>query len=66
MQLAAFKAVCDIELGDKVRFASTIIAEVIDIRTLHYLRSGKVEFEFELSHMPGYWFKRGDFVYPIN
>ncbi len=65
MQLATFNAVCHVELGDKVRFASTIITEITDIRCIHYLKSRKVEFEFELANLPGLWGKREDFVYPI-
>ena len=65
MQLATFNAVCDVELGDKVRFASKIITEITEIRTVHYLKDQRVEFEFELAVMPGLWSKRGDFVYPV-
>ena len=64
MRVAIFNAVCDVELGDEVRFASTEITEIIDIRTVHYLKDQRVEFEFELAAMPGYWYKRQDFIYP--
>ena len=65
MQFTAFNAVCDVELGDKVRFANTIITEIADIRTVSYLKSGKVEFEFELECLPGLWGKRDGFIYPV-
>lgn len=64
MQLAAFNARCDIEIGDQVTFAGTIPCEVTNIRCTHYVLTGHVTFEFELSIMPGYWFCRNDFVYP--
>jgi len=66
MQFATFNATCDVELGDEVRFASTIVTKITDIRCIHYIKSGKVEFEFELDILPGMWCKREDFVYPIG
>ena len=64
MHLATFNAVCNVELGDKVGFASTT-TEIIDIRTVHYLKDQRVEFEFSLAIAPWRWYKRQDFVYPV-
>ena len=67
MQLATFNAVCDVELGDKVRIVfSKTIDEIADIRTVHYLKNPRVEFEFELASVPGLWFKREGFTYPVG
>lgn len=64
MQQATFSAVCDVELGDEVRLNHTGAEDVIsDIRTIHYLKAGKVEFEFEMVSVPGLWLERCDFVY---
>ncbi|MCB8818672.1 hypothetical protein [Desulfosporosinus shakirovi] len=64
MQFATFNAVCDVELGDKVKTILNTITEITDIRTVHYLKDSRVEFEFELACEPGLWFKRNIFVYP--
>ena len=64
MRLVAFNAVCNVELGDKVGFASTT-TEIIDIRTVHYLKDQRVEFEFSLAIAPWRWYKRQDFIYPV-
>lgn len=65
MKLAVFNAVCDVEIGDEVKIVfSNTITEITDIRTVHYLKDQRVEFEFELANVPGLWFKREGFVYP--
>lgn len=64
MQFASFNAVCDVEIGDRVRFDSEIITSITNIRAIYYLKSGKVEFEFETEVAPGIWLKRKSFVYP--
>lgn len=65
MQAAYFEARCDVELGDKVWIAGETTT-ITDIKVIHHIKSGKVEFEFELAAaLPGYWFKREEFVYPV-
>ena len=65
MQIATFHTQCDVELGDQVRLTSGTITEIADIRTVHYLRDHKVEFEFEMANVPGLWYTRQGFVYPV-
>lgn len=65
MQLATFEARCDVELGDEVRFANSVITKITDIRAVHYLKEPRVEFEFELELFPGNWCGRNDFIYPV-
>lgn len=64
MQAVYFQSRCDVELGDKVGFGG-ITTEIIDIRTVHYLKDQKVEFEFSLALAPKCWYKREEFVYPV-
>ena len=65
MQFAAFKAVCDVEVGDEVvRNGFDCVIE--DIRTIHYFKSGLVEFEFKLRYKnepPLPWLSRDEFTY---
>ena len=65
MQIASFNAICDVEINDKVGFASTT-TEIIDIRTVHYLKDQRIEFEFMLASVPWRWYKRQEFDYPIR
>lgn len=69
MQKAMFAAQTDIEIGDEVKMHPYINTwTVFDIRTIHYLRSGEVEFQFRLTSPEGDhpgWVGRRDFQYPI-
>lgn len=50
MQFAEFKGFCPYEIGDKVMTKYAAFARTIrDIRTIHYLKSGKTEFEFQME-----------------
>ncbi|HZK52633.1 MAG TPA: hypothetical protein VFC84_00295 [Desulfosporosinus sp.] len=67
MQLAVFNAVCDVEIGDEVRIIFTgATTEIVDIRTVHYLKDQRVEFEFKLASVPGLWYTRKGFEYPVR
>lgn len=55
MNVAAFNAVCPFEIGDKVIFNSgdinvKDIHTITDIMTVHKLKSGTVEFLYELDN----------------
>ena len=66
MHLETFSAQCDVEIGDEVRLASGTVTEITDIRTVHYLKEQRVEFEFELANIPGLWYTRSGFIYPAD
>lgn len=54
MQKAMFAAQTDIEIGDEVKMRPyTNIWIVSDIRAIHYLQNGQVEFQFHLSSSEG-------------
>lgn len=62
MQKAVFAAHCPYEIGDKVYTQPYgNIRTIYDIRTIHYLREGKVEFEFKFEESKADWFK-ADFI----
>ena len=66
MQAMSFTARCDVEIDDEVVIVlhgTNISTTIIDIRTVSYLKSGTVEFEFELECYRGKWLKRQDFTY---
>ena len=48
MQLANFAAKCPYEIGDKVVFEGRV-KEISDITCTLYLRSGHIEFRYELN-----------------
>lgn len=48
MVIATFKARCPFEIGDRVSCGGTT-AVIEDIRCIHYLKSGEVEFEAYLE-----------------
>lgn len=61
MQMAAFNAVCQYEIGDKVKVAipvqgedgqkfSVEVATITDIACTHYVKKGKIVFTYELNH----------------
>lgn len=56
MMKAQFNAFCPFEIGDKVRDTAGRVHEITDIAAIHYVRTGKVEFRYELDHS-------GTFVY---
>lgn len=55
MQIATFNARCPFEIGDKVQEARTgEVRKITDIACIHYLKAGKVEFQYELDHSGQY------------
>jgi hypothetical protein len=48
MPISAFNAKCPVEIGDKVNLMGKQ-ATITDIACIHYIKSGKVEFEYELN-----------------
>lgn len=50
MKIAAFKATCPFEIGDRIRDTSDRVHEITDVAAIHYVRTGKVEFRVELDH----------------
>lgn len=70
MKKSFFMANCDVELEDIVKIKyNDKICKIDDIRTTHYLKSGVVEFEFQLKEnekLIEFWFKRNSFIYPVN
>ena len=70
MQRAEFLARTDLEIGDKVHLLpdSEMVWEVFDIRTVQFIRAGKVVFEFLLIYNGHFsiWVTRDKLVYPIN
>lgn len=65
MQLAVFNARCDLEIGDDIAYQNAIPAKVTNIRCTHYVLTGNITFEFELSIFPGCWVGRNDIVFPV-
>ena len=73
MKTAIFNAVCPFEIGDKIRVTNIIgtgsplaglelreeVRTITDIACIHYLRSGNVEFRYELDHS-GYYAPIGE------
>lgn len=52
MELANFKAVCPFEIGDIIINTDTGNKHrITDIACIHYCRSGKVEFQYQLDNM---------------
>lgn len=56
MKYAEINAFCPFEIGDKVRDTTGRVHEITDIAATHYVRTGKVDFCYELDHS-------GAFVY---
>ena len=54
MTETSFNAFCPIEIGDQLRDKKGNIHEITDISCIHYLRTGTVEFRFELDHSKKY------------
>lgn len=51
MKMTAFSATCPFEIGDKIRDAATGAQRTItDIVCVHYLKSGRIDFLFELDN----------------
>lgn len=75
MNYSQFVAQTDIEIGDEVLFhgfpSFALGAKqwfVKDIRAIHYVSSGSVEFEFQLmsdNRIITTWLKRYQIVYPV-
>lgn len=54
MVTAQFNAFCPFEIGDKVQDITGRFRTITDIACIHYVRTGKVEFRFELDHSGRY------------
>lgn len=54
MITAQFSAFCPFEIGDRIRDITGQVHEITDIACVHYVRTGKVEFRFELDHSGKY------------
>jgi hypothetical protein len=48
MQISYFEARCPFEIGDHVT-VNNIVCEITDIVCMNFIRSGKVDFRFELD-----------------
>lgn len=79
MQLTAFNAKTDVQLGDEVKFIQTQeVVEIHDIAAVHSLRTKSVHFQYQFktkngeiftvwtNDMPKQWFLRREFKYPIR
>lgn len=74
MQQASFLAYTDLEIGDVVLEKNNSHSPewiIHDIRTIHYLRAGTIEFEFRLmdretKQIAEEWDKRNDLYGPLN
>ena len=53
MKKAYFRAVCPFEIGDILRTPNGA-AEITDIAAIHYVKSGDVDFQYELNHSGRY------------
>ena len=53
MRKAYFRAVCPFEIGDILRTPNGV-AEITDIAAIHYVKSGDVDFQYELNHSGKY------------
>jgi len=61
MQFAAFNARCPFEIGDKVQDRRAgLIHTITDIACIHYLKTGRIEFRYELDGNGQY--KRVEFL----
>lgn len=49
MQMTQFHAFCPLEIGDIIKDDVGIVHRVTDIACIHYVRTGKVMFHFELD-----------------
>ena len=65
MMFAQFKAVCDLELGDKVLFDGKITT-IYDIQSIHMLKSGQVYFWFKIGGEFGIWVNRNQITHPVK
>lgn len=54
MITAQFNAYCPLEIGDKIRDTAGEVHTITDIACVHYVRTGKVEFRFELDRSGQY------------
>lgn len=54
MVQAQFSAFCPLEIGDELRDTSGKVHTITDIACVHYVRTGKVEFRFELDRSGQY------------
>lgn len=55
MKLAAFSARCPFEIGDRILNGNTGRTHIItDICCIHFLKSGSVEFQYELDNSGRY------------
>lgn len=55
MNIAAFRTVSPFEIGDKVQNSETgKVHTITDIACIHYCKSGKVEFRYQLDELPEY------------
>ncbi|WP_110955733.1 hypothetical protein [Anaerosinus massiliensis] len=57
MQLAAFNAYCPYEIGDVLKNKNGMpMGTITDIMTIHYIKTGKVEFAIQINELPT-WYK---------
>lgn len=50
MQVAVFNAKCPFEIGDRIEDRRTgAVRTITDIACIHYIKTGKVEFRYELN-----------------
>ena len=54
MITAQFNAYCPLEIGDKIRDTAGEVHTITDIACVHYVRTGKIEFRFELDRSGQY------------
>ncbi len=54
MQAAAFKVVCPYEIGDEIITENSGIQVITDIVTIHSLKTGRAEFQYELNNSGQY------------
>ncbi len=62
MKMAAFNAMCPYEIGDKINAVKEIngqmfsagVAIITDIACVHYIKSGKIVFVYELDNSGKY------------
>ena len=55
MKLATFTATCPYEIGDKVNH-NDVIKEITDICCMHFVKTGLVDFVYELDDCGKYSF----------
>ena len=54
MKFVVFNAKCPFEIGDKVILEKKGVMTITDISCIHFLRSGEIEFRYELDNSKKY------------